>query len=365
MRHATSSEVELEEEHARRLVERRWGPVSEVTVEVERLRGGLEAASVARVTARYRDASERSRSRRWVIKRIDRSGEREVAIHRCLSEAGARFVPEVIADERLEDGDHLLHVEWVRPYRRWPWRDLAVARRITRCLARMHRTLDARLGSVEIPGWDYEAELEHSAQATVRRLERLPADGALRKVRRSLPAARRLTRDLPELRRRLHDWGGPGTRWIHGDLHPSNVVVRTRDRRLVPVLLDWGRARPGSPLEDVSSWLLSLSVWEPKARRRHDRLLRDYLEAAGALDAAGSPEAADQSRPAEPPRLDDELRDLYWIAGACNALAGALRVQVRDALHAHSARARRDALAAAETWARALQRADVRLRARI
>lgn len=354
MRQETYREVELEEEHARRLVERRWAPVSEVTVEVERLHGGLEAAAVSRVTARYRDASDRWRSRRWVIKRIDRSGEREVAIHRRLSEAGVRFVPEVIADEPLVDGGHLLHVEWVRPYRRWPWRDLAVARRITRSLAHVHRTLQTQLGSAELPGWDYEAELEHSAQATVRRLERLPADGALRKVRRSLPAARRITRDLPELRRWIRAWGGGRPIWIHGDLHPSNVVVRTRDRELIPVLVDWGRTRPGSPLEDLSSWLLSLSVWEPGARRRHDRLLRDYLEAAGALEPAGA------SRAGGPPRLDDEFRNAYWVAGACNALAGALRVQVRDALHARSARARRDALAAAETWARALRRADVR-----
>jgi aminoglycoside phosphotransferase (APT) family kinase protein len=73
------------------------------------------------------------------------------------------------------------------------------------------------------------------------------------------------------------------------------------------VLLDWGRARLGSPLEDVSCWLQSLGTWEPEARRRHDSLLASYLAARGL-----------------PPRLDRALRTAYWLAGASNALSGAL-----------------------------------------
>ena len=78
------------------------------------------------------------------------------------------------------------------------------------------------------------------------------------------------------------------------------------------MLLDWGRARLGSPLEDVSSWLQSLGYWEPAAKRRHDTLLAGYLAARG-LAA----------------RADRELRDAYWLAGASNALSGALLVHLR------------------------------------
>jgi hypothetical protein len=46
---------------------------------------------------------------------------------------------------------------------------------------------------------------------------------------------------------------------------------------VVPV--DWARARIGSPLEDVASWLHSLGCCEPQARKRHDTLMRAYLEA--------------------------------------------------------------------------------------
>jgi hypothetical protein len=70
----------------------------------------------------------------------------------------------------------------------------------------------------------------------------------------------------------------------------------------------WLAARPGAPLEDVSAWVQSLGHWEPQARRYHDTLVRQYLAARG-LE----------------PRLDRTFRRLYWIAGACNALAGALR----------------------------------------
>jgi hypothetical protein len=114
------------------------------------------------------------------------------------------------------------------------------------------------------------------------------------------------------------------------------------------VLLDWGRARIGAPLEDVSSWLQSLGFWEPEARRRHDTLLRRYLTCRGGPD-----------------RLDRGLRDAYWLAGACNALAGALRYQVavadgwrRPAARARAVAARAVAARAARDALRVVRRAD-------
>lgn len=60
---------------------------------------------------------------------------------------------------------------------------------------------------------------------------------------------------------------------IHGDVHTGNVLVRRHPGGAEPVLIDWGRARGGSPLEDLSAWLQSLGYWEPQARRRHDTLI--------------------------------------------------------------------------------------------
>jgi hypothetical protein len=67
------------------------------------------------------------------------------------------------------------------------------------------------------------------------------------------------------------------------------------------------RARPGAALEDVSAWVQSLGHWELQARRVHDTLVRTSLVARG-LE----------------PVLPRDFRRLYWVAGACNALAGAL-----------------------------------------
>jgi Ser/Thr protein kinase RdoA (MazF antagonist) len=90
-------------------------------------------------------------------------------------------------------------------------------------------------------------------------------------------------------------------------VHPGNVLIRATPPRQV-TLIDWSRARVGSPLEDVSSWLHSLGCWEPRARQRHDSLLRAYLEARRI-----------------PQRLETTLRRDYWFASASNGLAGAIR----------------------------------------
>jgi aminoglycoside phosphotransferase (APT) family kinase protein len=61
------------------------------------------------------------------------------------------------------------------------------------------------------------------------------------------------------LRRELHVLARvPGPRvprtWVHGDLHPRNLVVR--DRRLVG-LIDWGDVHGGDPAVDLASvWML-------------------------------------------------------------------------------------------------------------
>jgi hypothetical protein len=108
-----------------------------------------------------------------------------------------------------------------------------------------------------------------------------------------------------------------------------------------PVLLDWGRARRGSPLEDVSSWLRSLCHWEPAAMRRHDTLLCRYLSARGWTGGLGR-----------------GLRDAYWLAGASNALSGALLHHLSVLEAAAGTPAWPKALHAAHDWLRAIRRAD-------
>ena len=137
-----------------------------------------------------------------------------------------------------------------------------------------------------------------------------------------------------------------GRTLIHGDVHTRNVVLRKTAGRVQAVLLDWGRSRAGSPLEDVSSWLLSLRGWEPAAARDHDTLLRSYLAAAG-----------------RPMALTSELRDAYWIAAASNAMAGALRYHLLVA-HQAKGRTRATALTQAHGALRVIHRAAERLRGR-
>lgn len=106
------------------------------------------------------------------------------------------------------------------------------------------------------------------------------------------------------------------------------------------MLIDWGRARIASPLEDVSSWLQSLGFWELEARRRHDTLLAAYLSSHG-LDR----------------RLSSDFRTAYWLAGASNALAGALRYHLWVADSAAEHPAREAAMRAVKDWLRVIRRA--------
>jgi hypothetical protein len=112
------------------------------------------------------------------------------------------------------------------------------------------------------------------------------------------------------------------------------------------VLLDWARARPGSFLEDVSAWVQSLGHWEPQARRFHDTLLRTYLVARG-LELV----------------LPRDFRRLYWVTGACNALAGALQYHLRTFAHARTPTTQASARTLVQQWLRVIRRADASWRA--
>ena len=198
-----------------------------------------------------------------------------------------------------------LFLEWIHSSGEWPWRNGHETARVLRRLAMLHGSIPVESMPPELLAWDYESELADSAAATLEALKSLPRNRRFAPFRRSALALGRVIGALPTMRRQLL---AEFPAVIHGDAHSGNLRFRRNGRRRNPVLLDWGRTRRGSALEDVCSWLHSLALWEPEARRRHDSLLSGYLAARGSNLT-----------------LNRTVRDACWIASASNGLAGALR----------------------------------------
>lgn len=327
----------------RAILGRRDGSEPEhLQVERRPLRGGLEAADVERLSLRYVDAAGRERRRAVVSKRLIGATVREATVYeRFVAGHAGEFAPHLHAVDRPGPGEAVLYLEALHPVSTWPWQERAAAQSVLDRAAQLHASIVDRDALTTLTAWDYDAELQHMAALTLDFLEQVRRQPALW----SFGGARRWTGQvvsgLPALRRQLLAFEPFGTVVIHGDLHPGNVVLRERDGSAEPVLLDWGRARIGSPLEDVSCWLQSLGAWEPEARRRHDTLLVGYLSAHGIE-----------------PRLDRELRAAYWLAGASNALAGALLYHLSVLLDPSLPSATRsNAAYSARQWVRVLRRA--------
>lgn len=317
------------------------GPGRDAAIEIEPLRGGLEAAAVALVTARYRDRRGRPQTKRLVVKHLTGRPVREALIYeRLVSVHAAHMSPRLLAVDRSSPDLTLLYLERIRRVSAWAWRDLAAGRKLLTQLAEFHHK--AADTPEAVSDWDYEAEHRDLAKETRDALDRCRHDGDLSKLARALPATDRIVRARDRLRSQLRSERGFQARPIHGDVHPGNAVVRRHRRADQPILLDWGRARIGSPLEDVGSWLQSLGFWEAEAGRRHDSLLRAYLTAYGMKD-----------------HLSQEVRAAYWLAGASNALSGALLHHLQTAGDATlSVNRRSRSVRAAEAWLRVIRRAD-------
>jgi hypothetical protein len=325
----------------RALIERGGGTPGQLQLRPRRLGGGLEAAAVTRVGARYRDERGRSRSLAVVLKRIVGDAGREALLYeRLVAPHAAALSPQLLGLDRSGPGETTLYLEAVNRSGAWPWRESGAALAVLRSVAQLHTTAPGEAALEALRGWDYDAELALTAERTVEILERVRRLPNFPWLGPPARAARRLLATLPELRRQLLAAVPFGTTVIHGDLHPGNAVLRRRCGGVV--LLDWGRARLGSPLEDVSSWLFSLGGWEPEARRRHDTLLSGYLAARGWES-----------------RLTAPLRAAYWLAGASNVLAGALLHHLTIATDPGVSPLRRGVAArAAFGWGRVLRRAD-------
>ncbi|HEX2150636.1 MAG TPA: phosphotransferase [Stellaceae bacterium] len=305
------------------------------------MKGGIEAAHVALATVRYRDAAGRQRVLRYVRKQLSGRGLREAAVHQQLAATyAARMSPRFFAIEPHSPGVAVLCIEAIRRTRSWPWRDPPIRGLVLQRIAELHAGVQG--AAVALPPWDYDSEVKLSAEATLVAVACCRTDPDLAVLGKHVAPLRRIVLALPRLRRELLSERPFASVPIHGDLHTGNVLLRRSGPDEEPVLLDWGRTRIGSPFEDVSSWLQSLGYWEPEARRFHDTLLATYLSAFGMEQ-----------------RLTSQIRAAHWVAGASNALAGALLYHLSVAADRHRSKARRcSAMHAANDWLRVIRRAD-------
>lgn len=320
---------------------RQYGRAPEyVRLKIRPLAGGLRNAGVARVESRLACAPGEPRS--FVVKRVVGEDCRELhAYEALLSHAAPGIAPRLLGTERTSPYEAYLYLEWIDSWRPWPWREVDIAGRVLERLALLHAAAPADGFRRAVVRRDYESNLARSARTTLELLEEGCRRPALAGARRSLPAVRRVVSALSVLRRQMLA-AGPPEAVLHGDVHTGNTIVRLRAGSPDPVLLDWGCVRMGSPLEDVCSWLQSLGYWEPEARRRHDSLLCRYLAARGFATPATR-----------------HLRDLYWLAGGSNAMAGALRYHVHMATdEAIPAWERAESARQAGDWLRIIGRAD-------
>ena len=308
-------------------VARRWQvPPGAVRLQVEPIHGGLESA-VARVcvTAPHRGLPPS----RFVVKTLRGGAEREADVYTWLwRHLGAPPTVQVLGRDTAPDSTYLF-LEEAESLSPWPWAEIAHAAAVCRALARLH---DSTITGAEAFAWNYEDDLAASADATLR-LADSARDPAGQRIFTRIGDLRRVVGSLPALRARLL---ARDTAILHGDVHPGNVRVG-EDGRVV--LIDWGRARVGSPLEDVASWLHSLGCWEPRARQRHDTLMRSYLEHRHPRRAFGP-----------------ELREDYWFASASNGLSGAIRYHVAVLADAGRSGAHADSRLALHAWQRVIRR---------
>jgi aminoglycoside phosphotransferase (APT) family kinase protein len=304
------------------------------------LTGGLESnVSTVVVNTRRR---RRSVPRRFVVKELRGTQRREAAIYEAMRRTDPAAPIPRLYGATCEEAAAYLYLEELRACAAWPWTDVRLAALVCQALARLHRT--APLATVFL-GWDYEAELRSSATETVALAETARTPSGERSWKRC-GDLRRVARALPQIRRELL---GAGRAVIHGDMHPGNVIVRRRGRGFQAQMIDWARARVGSPFEDVASWLHSLGCWEPEARRRHDTLLQAYLRARGIGEG-----------------ISARLRRHYWLASASNGLSGAIRYHLSVVADpAANAVARTNGAQALRAWERVMRRAAALLPPRI
>jgi hypothetical protein len=300
-------------------------------VDVQPLHGGLES-EVSRVRI-LQQGGHSAIPAQLVIKHLPVGFEREADVYELLWRHVDRPPAVRLLGREIVAGATYLYLEEAQPLASWPWADAQRAGAVCRELARLHD--DATLPH-EAFSWNYETQLVSSAQSTLERAADTH-DASGRRLWRRVADLRRVVTALSRIRHRLLSGA---TTVIHGDMHPGNVILRAGADSEV-VLIDWARARVGSPLEDVASWLHSLGCWEPEARRRHDTLMRIYLGARrnGGLFAS-------------------DMREEYWFASVSNGLSGAIRYHLAVLSdRGRTDAARYDSTRALIAWQRVVRRA--------
>lgn len=309
-------------------------PVSDLDLSVEPIGGGLES-NVVRASFRSRNTKLWPSS--FVVKELRGLQRRETDIYRELwNRSTTPPAVRLLGIEATEDADYL-YLEEATPQSDWPWRQTFTSVAVCQALARLHDSERFRENS--LIDWDYESDLAKSARETLAVALDARDEAGVRYWRR-IGDLRRVIDALPKIRSALLEV----TTFIHGDVHPGNVILRESERGEI-AFIDWARARLGSPLEDVASWLHSLGCWEPEARRRHDTLLRAYLDARSSTR-----------------ELTRELRKAYWYASASNGLAGAIRYHLFVLMDGEfSSEAKSDSAHVLYSWERVIRRVAANL----
>ena len=314
------------------------GDVRDLILEREPLHGGLGGCRVILVTARFNRRNGTSAVLRLVVKTLRGEAVREALAYERLAVLAGTMAPRVLAIVRNTNSTEL-YIQALRRISAWPWSQLSHSWTMMRRLAEFHAA--AADQAPELPPWDEQA-LRSSAETTLLKLEECRFREDMAFLARGVPALRRLVLAQPSLRNQLVQAPPLGCGPLHGDLHPGNVLLCRRSGSQEPVMVDWERARLGSPLEDLASWLHSLQHLVPEVKHRHDSLIKSYLFARGME-----------------PKLTTEFRVAYWLACASNALSGALLHHLVLALDNSLSPTRRTAaIRAARDWIRVVRRAD-------
>jgi hypothetical protein len=273
-------------------------PVRDLELSLAPIGGGLES-SVMRAVLRS-PSKKALRPRSFVVKELRGLQRRETDIYRELwARSTSPPTVKLLGIETTRKADYL-YLEEARQKSTWPWKQTFISAAVCRALARLHD--NEQVHPKRVIDWDYEGLLTKSADETLMVALNARDKSGVRHWRR-IGDLRRVVTALPQLRAALLKT----PTFIHGDVHSGNVILRSTEKEEI-AFIDWTRARFGSPLEDLSSWLHSLGCWEPEAQRRHDTLLRAYFDTRSSKQ-----------------RITPEVRTMYWYASASNGLAGAIR----------------------------------------
>ena len=226
--------------HTLRFLSNRWPQHAEnVTVNVSPISGGLESV-VARVSVESLAPTRTPIPPRFIVKELRGEQCREAQIYRALWQCRRRPPAARVFGRTMQASSCFLYLEDIVGESSWPWRDTNVSTSVCHALARVHRMWmrPPRIAAL----WDYEQDLARSAMATLAVAGRARDAGGSRAWKR-LSDLERVVAGLTRMRTALME---SGVTFIHGDVHPGNVIVTGSGHARRIVFIDWARARLAS-----------------------------------------------------------------------------------------------------------------------